>query len=42
MGGKETILQKAIMGLFECVARMSDDMILKTVMVGVMEGKNKR
>jgi len=33
---------KAEMSLFEHVARMGDDRKLKTVMLGVMEGKNKR
>ena len=42
---KEKILQKAIrrkMSLFGHVANIGDERNLKTVMFGVMEGKNKR
>jgi len=42
---KETILQKAIrrkMSQFRHVARMGDDRKLKTMMFGVIEGKDKR
>ena len=43
---KETILQitaiRRKMSLFGHVSRMGDDKKLKTVMFGVMEGKNKR
>jgi hypothetical protein len=45
VGRKETIMQKAIrrkMGLFGHNARMGDDRKLKTLVFGVMEGKNRR
>ena len=45
VGREETIMQKTIrrkMSLFGHVTRMGDDMKLKIVIFGVMEGKNKR